>query len=68
VGRALELDPRYVDVAIKRWDRLNPKKAVHAETGLSFDELAATRRAAMEARCKKRARARAAHGGSDHGR
>jgi DNA modification methylase len=68
VGCALELDPRYVDVAIKRWDRLNPKKAVHAETGLSFDELAATRRAPMEARCKKPARARAAHGGSDRGR
>ena len=44
------------------------KKAVHAETGLSFDELAATRRAAIEARCKTRVRARAAHGGSDRGR
>ncbi len=68
VGCALELDPRYVDVAIQRWNRISPKKAVHAETGLSFDELAATRRAAIEARCKTRVRARAAHGGSDRGR
>jgi DNA modification methylase len=68
VGCALELDPRYVDVAIKRWVRLSPKKAVHAETCLSFDELAAARRAAIEARCMKRTRARAAHGVSNRGR
>jgi DNA modification methylase len=68
VSRALELDPRYVDVAIKRWDRLSPEKAVHAETGLSFDELAAARRAAIEARCMKRTRARAADEESDRGR
>jgi len=68
VGCALELDPRYVDVAIKRWDRLSPRKAVHADTGLSFDELAAARRAAVEARCRKRTRARAAHGVSNRGR
>jgi DNA modification methylase len=68
VSRALELDPRYVDVAIKRWDRLSTKKAVHAETGLSFDELAAARRAAIEARCTKRTPTRAAHGVSNRGR
>ena len=67
VSRALELGPRYVDVAIKRWD-LSPEKAVHAETGLSFDELAAARRAAIEARSRKRPRARAAHGVSNRGR
>ena len=67
VGCALELDPRYIDVAIKRWDRLSPKKAIHAETGLSFDELAAARRATIEARCRKRPRARAA-GVSNRGR
>jgi hypothetical protein len=68
VGCALELDPRYVDVAIKRWDRLSPEKAVHAETGLNFDELAAARRPAIEARSRKRPRARAAHGVSKRGR
>jgi ParB-like chromosome segregation protein Spo0J len=68
VGCALELDPRYVDVAIGRWDRLSPKKAVHAETGLSFDELAAARRAATEARCRKRPPSRASHRASNRDR
>jgi hypothetical protein len=43
VGRrayALELEPRFVDVAIKRWQAFSRKDAIHAETGLSFDEVA----------------------------
>ena len=44
VGRGIELDPHYVDVAIGRWQSLTGKLAVHVESGLSFNELAAQRR------------------------
>jgi DNA modification methylase len=37
----MELDPRYVDVAIKRWQKHTGDHAIHAETGKSFDELTA---------------------------
>ena len=43
VGRrayTLELEPRFVDVAIKRWQAFTRKDAIHAETGLTFDEVA----------------------------
>jgi len=43
VGRrayAMEIEPRFVDVAIKRWQAFTRKDAVHAHSGLSFDELA----------------------------
>jgi DNA modification methylase len=42
VGRcahALELEPKYVDVAIRRWQAFTRRDAIHAETGLAFDEL-----------------------------
>jgi hypothetical protein len=67
VARALELDPHYVDVAIKRWDRLSTNRAVHAETGLSFDELTAARQAAAAGRGMRRTRERPARGESSHG-
>jgi DNA modification methylase len=41
LGRAIELDPHYVDAAIGRWQVLTGQAAVHAETGKTFDELAA---------------------------
>ncbi len=43
VGRlcyAIELDPLYVDVAIRRWQRLTGDHAIHAETGKRFDDCA----------------------------
>lgn len=43
VGRAcygIELDPLYVDTAIRRWQKFTGAKAIHAVTGKSFDELA----------------------------
>jgi DNA modification methylase len=46
VGRrayTLELEPRFVDVAIKRWQAFSRKDAIHTETGLSFDETAGKR-------------------------
>src|SRR5262245_13606844 len=41
VGRAIELDPYYVDAAIGRWQALTGEEAMHAETGHTFNELAA---------------------------
>lgn len=37
----IELDPRYVDVTIRRWQDLTGQDAIHAETGLTFAEHAA---------------------------
>jgi len=52
VGRrayTLELEPRFVDVAIKRWQAFARKDAVHAESGLTFDEIASQRTAPQAA-------------------
>jgi hypothetical protein len=43
-ARALEAEPRLVDVAIRRWQAATRRDAVHAESGLTFDEVAARRR------------------------
>ena len=40
----IELEPRYVDVTIERWQRATEKAAIHAETGLTFDQMAADRK------------------------
>ena len=40
---ALELDPRYVDVAVTRWQTLTGESAVLEGDGRSFDEIAAGR-------------------------
>lgn len=39
----LELDPKYVDVCVRRWERLTGRQAIHEETGLAFAEIAARR-------------------------
>ncbi len=36
---AMELDPKYVDVTIRRWRDYVSEDAVHAESGLSFTEV-----------------------------
>ena len=36
----MELDPKYVDVIIKRWQDYTGKKAIHAESGVCFNEVA----------------------------
>jgi len=44
VGRicfGIEIDPRYVDVAIRRWQQHSGDRAVHLASGKSFDEIAA---------------------------
>jgi DNA modification methylase len=35
-ARLMELDPKYVDVIIKRWKEFTGRKAIHADTGLEF--------------------------------
>lgn len=42
-GYVMELDPLYVDGAIRRWETLFKDEARHAETGLTFAEMAALR-------------------------
>lgn len=38
-SRLMELDPKFSDVIIKRWQDFTGKKATHAETGKTFDEV-----------------------------
>lgn len=38
-SRMMELDPKYCDVIIKRWQDFTGKEAVHAETGETFNGL-----------------------------
>ena len=38
---AMELDPKYVDVIIKRWQDFTGQKAVHVETGKTFNDMSA---------------------------
>lgn len=39
-ARGIEIEPRYVDVAIKRWQDYSGKAATLAATGQSFEEVA----------------------------
>jgi DNA modification methylase len=41
-ARALEIEPRFVDVAIRRWQAFTRRDAIH-EGGVSFDQVAADR-------------------------
>ena len=44
VGRhayALEIEPRFADVAIRRWQAFTRRDARHADSGLTFDEIEA---------------------------
>ena len=43
VGRVccgIEIDPLYIDVAIRRWQKYTGETAIHATTGKRFDEIA----------------------------
>ena len=37
--RMIELDQKYVDVIIKRWQNLTNKKAIHSQSGEDFDDI-----------------------------
>ena len=41
-ARLMELDPKYVDVIVKRWQAFTGQQATHEATGLPFDEMAAS--------------------------
>ena len=43
IGRAIELDPKYVDTGIRRWEQATNQEAIHVATGLTFAELARSR-------------------------
>jgi len=47
-GRAIELDPHYVDVGVKRWEKWLAEVARHAATGLTVDQLKETRLAGTQ--------------------
>jgi len=55
VGRCaygVEIDPLYVDAAIRRWQDFTKRDAVLKATGQTFDEVAATRPSAKRVRAK----------------
>ena len=39
IARVIEIDPLYVDVSIRRWERLTDIPVRHAKTGLTFEEM-----------------------------
>jgi DNA modification methylase len=39
LNRSMELDPKYVDVIVKRWQEFTGKIAVHADTNIPFAEV-----------------------------
>lgn len=43
IGCGIELDPKYVDRSIRRWEALTGQEAVHSGTGLTFAQLAVER-------------------------
>lgn len=50
-ARLIELEPKYCEVTIRRWQQLTGKEAVLASTGESFAEVSAWRREEMERAC-----------------
>jgi DNA modification methylase len=45
VGFGMELDPQYIDVTVRRWQDFTGGVAVHADTGMTFEEMTAVRNA-----------------------
>jgi len=52
VARVSELDPLYIDVAIRRWEQITSIPARHAGSGLTFTETAAERGIDQDDSCK----------------
>ncbi|UZK65408.1 site-specific DNA-methyltransferase [Sphingomonas sp. M1-B02] len=47
VGYAIEIEPRYVDVGVYRWEKMTGRQAVLEATGQTFSEVAAERSVAL---------------------
>ena len=63
IAHAIEIEPGYVDVAIRRWQARTGEKAIHARSGLDFDTVAAMRREGKEP-VRRRVRPRRLAGGA----
>jgi DNA modification methylase len=48
----MEIDPIYVDVTVRRFQKLTGEKVTHAETGLTFDQMQGERATASAAETK----------------
>ncbi len=48
-ARVMELEPRYCDVIVKRWQDLSGKVAIHSATGKTFAEVGESRLAISSA-------------------
>jgi DNA modification methylase len=59
-ARMMELDPKYVDVGVRRWQDFTGRDAVHAITGETFAQTARGRAAESSERPPVRTRTRAA--------
>jgi DNA modification methylase len=44
-ARAIEIDPAYCDLIIKRWQDYTGKRATHSRTGVEFDDVESQLRA-----------------------
>jgi site-specific DNA-methyltransferase (adenine-specific) len=42
VARLMELDPKYVDVIVKRWQDFTGRDAIHSVTGQTFNQMASS--------------------------
>ena len=42
-ARLVELEPKYVDVVVRRWEQYTERKAVLADSGREFEQVAADR-------------------------
>lgn len=43
IAYAIEIDPAYVDVALRRWEEFTSERATHEDSGMTYAELAAER-------------------------
>ena len=55
-ARAIEIEPNYVDVAIRRWQKFTGKDAVHVGDQQTFDEMATRRLPPAKASAGRRSR------------
>ena len=65
-GYGLEIDPGYVDVAVRRWQAFSGRDALHVASGLTFEEIG-LQRCEQEERLPAPVPSISAAGGSRHG-